>query len=183
MKLIIKSIESERELPAKGNYPPSVITKFIGQDPEGNLGTYDTFSRTIKEKLGQAVEGEVKETDYGKSFKPTDSGFTKKPFGKSPEERHEIIAQNAMSHATAIVVAMIARGDSDETALKRLPGLAKRIYDATLTVASSSSSPVDIEPTTEVASTGLVATPTPKTSLDVFDIETDMPDDFLKDIK
>ena len=104
MKLKITQVIKKNEATSKtGN--PLFIMDFLGTDEQNQSKVYTTFSKSMYEMgdkvVGQEFEGEVSETEYQGTtqYRFNKAGEGKKSFGKSPEERAEIIRQNSVGNA------------------------------------------------------------------------------------
>jgi hypothetical protein len=92
MKIKIKKILQTKELQKKDGSGTFPISQILTEDDE--VG--DVFG---KPEVGDELEGDWKDTKYGKQFEKASSGKKGGFSGRSEEERTEIIRQNALGHA------------------------------------------------------------------------------------
>src|SRR3990167_11040860 len=102
-KLVVKKIEQPSEFSRKDG-TVGKIWEFIGEDEKGGVDTYRTFSGRIEGMEGKEVEGDVQESVY-KDKKQLTFNFPKQQqrggYGRSEDERNEIIRQSQLSNAIA----------------------------------------------------------------------------------
>lgn len=98
MKLKIKEIKDTKSGISEKTGKPWMVHRFIGVDDLGHEQVYSSFSKQIK--AGIELEGEVTEKEYnGAITYQFDPATEKKGFGRSPEERLEIIRQSSIGYA------------------------------------------------------------------------------------
>ncbi len=87
----VVGVTKKKDLP-DGKYGPSVVYSLELEGPEGRVEA-DLVQKqaTPAPAQGGRVEGDVQDTEYGKSFKKAPPAFgVAGPRGKSPEEQGEI---------------------------------------------------------------------------------------------
>lgn len=98
MQVKVKQVLESSSKVSKANKPYTVTT-FLGED---DVLYKDVFG---KFEVGQQVEGEWEDGEYGKKFKVARPAAGGRSFGKSPEERASIEWQSARRDALDYIVA------------------------------------------------------------------------------
>lgn len=96
MKVTIKQILESQQKTSKAGKPYTVTT-FQGDDDKLYKDVFGKF------EVGQIVEGEWKETDYGTKFEVARGASTNR-FTESPEKQASIERQHALSQAVTYVL-------------------------------------------------------------------------------
>lgn len=96
MKVTIKQILESQQKTSKAGKPYTVTT-FQGDDDKLYKDVFGKF------EVGQIVEGEWKETDYGTKFEVARSASTNR-FTESPEKQASIERQHALTQALTYVL-------------------------------------------------------------------------------